>query len=75
MSHNAEGPIRAGEQLAKEKEGIGSYIFNIVLSMLFPIVMLWYGPKYLIKGEYLKGILLILIVAVELIIVYSYLSS
>jgi hypothetical protein len=39
--------------------------------MLFPFVALWYGPKYLLKGEYVKGIVLILIVAVELAIVLS----
>jgi len=55
----------------EEKEGIGSYIGNVVLSMLFPFVTLWYGPKYLLKGEYVKGIVLILIVAVELTIVLS----
>jgi hypothetical protein len=54
-----------------EKESIGSYIGNVILAMLFPFVALWYGPKYLLKGEYVKGIVLILIVAVELAIVLS----
>lgn len=55
------------ENLEKE-EGIGQYIFNIVLSMIFPFMVLWYGPKYLFNGKYLKGILIILIVATEFII-------
>jgi hypothetical protein len=55
----------------ENKEGIGGFIGNLVLSMLFPIWALWYGPKYLIKGEYVKGILLIVIVAVEFIVVLS----
>lgn len=42
--------------------------------MMFPIVTLWYGPKYLTKDEYLKGILLILIVVVEMGLVFSYLE-
>ena len=54
-----------------EKETIGAYITNLVLSMLFPIVALWYGPKYLLKEEYAKGIVIIVIVAVELYIVMS----
>ena len=56
---------------AEEKESIGGYIGNLILSMLFPFMALWYGPKYLLKGEYVKGIVLILIVAVELAIVWS----
>jgi len=59
------------EKAKEEKEGIGSYIFNLVLSMMFPVVALWYGPKYLIKGEYVKGVLLLGIVAVELAIAFS----
>lgn len=53
------------------KETIGAYIGNVILSMLFPFMALWYGPKYLFKGEYIKGIVIILIVAVELIVVNS----
>ena len=55
----------------EEKEGIGSYIGNVVLSMLCPIVALWYGPRYLLKGEFVKGIVLILVVAGGLAIVLS----
>lgn len=54
-----------------KKETIGAYVGNVILSMLFPFMVLWYGPKYLLKGEYIKGIVIILIVAVELIIVNS----
>ncbi len=54
-----------------QKEGIGAYVGNVILAMLFPIVALWYGPKYLFKGEYVKGIVLILIVGVELFVVLS----
>jgi hypothetical protein len=55
----------------EKKETIGGFIGNLVLSMLFPIWALWYGPKYLIKGEYIKGLVLIAIVAAELIAVFS----
>jgi len=61
------------EEVAKEeeKEGIGAYIGNVVLSMLCPIVALWYGPKYLLKGEFVKGLVLILIVGGGLAIALS----
>ena len=61
------------EEVAKEeeKEGIGAYIGNVVLSMLCPIVALWYGPKYLLKGEFFKGLVLILIVGGGLAIALS----
>jgi hypothetical protein len=54
-----------------EKESMGAYIGNVVLAMLFPILMLWYGPKYLLKKEYAKGIAIILIVVIELAILWS----
>jgi hypothetical protein len=61
------------EEVAKEeeKESIGAYIGNVVLSMLCPIVALWYGPKYLLKGELVKGLVLILIVGGGLAIALS----
>ena len=55
----------------KKKETVGAYIANVLLSMLFPFMALWYGPKYLLKGELMKGIVIMLIVAAELIVVYS----
>ena len=55
----------------EEKEGVGSYIGNVVVSMLCPIVALWYGPKYLLKGEFVKGLVLILIVGGGLAIALS----
>lgn len=58
-------------KVEKETESIGSYIGNVILAMLFPFVVLWYGPKYLLKGEYIKGIMIILIVVIELIVVNS----
>lgn len=54
-----------------EKESIGSFIGNIILCLLFPFVVLWYGPKYLFKGEYIKGIVIIVLVVAELILVNS----
>jgi hypothetical protein len=55
----------------EDKETLGSYIGNVILCMLFPIVVLWYGPKYLLNQEYVKGIVIILIVVVELIVLNS----
>ena len=50
-------------------DSIGEFIGNLVISMLFPVAMLWFGPRYLIKGKYVKGIIIIVIVATEFIIV------
>ena len=55
----------------KKKETIGAYIVNIITAMLFPFVVIWFGPKYLLKGEYVKGIVIILIVVVEFIVLGS----
>jgi hypothetical protein len=55
----------------EKKETIGGFIGNLLLSMLFPILALWYGPKYLIKGEYIKGLVLIAIVVTEVLVVLS----
>ena len=66
----------AYEQEGQEKtETVFGYVFNVVFSMLFPIVALWYGPKYLLTGAYVKGVLLIVIVAVEVIVVWSMISA
>jgi len=58
------------EQEVTKKEK-GSYISDQIFSILFPIVALWYGPKYLIKGEYIKGIIILVIFAIELYIIFS----
>ncbi|HEY73687.1 MAG: hypothetical protein DRJ03_13915 [Chloroflexi bacterium] len=71
MSENTNEKMNEAEGEEEKKESIGGYIGNLILSMLFPFMALWYGPKYLINGEYVKGIVLILIVAVELAIVWS----
>jgi hypothetical protein len=69
----------AGSQITHKKErekgSIGSYIRDVVLSMLFPILALVHRPLYVLKGQYVKALLLILIVAVELIIVWSVLLA
>jgi len=44
----------------EEKKASGSYISDLIISILIPIAGLWYGPKYLIKGEYVKGGVIIL---------------
>jgi len=69
--NKVEGEVEEEAAKAGEKEGIGAYIGNVVVSMLCPIVALWYGPKYLLKGEFVKGIVLILVVAGGLAIVLS----
>jgi hypothetical protein len=69
MSQNEVSPV--SEQQVAKKSGIGSYLSDALLSMMFPITVLYYGTRYLLKGEYLKGILLFAIVAVELIVVFS----
>ena len=53
------------------KESKGSYISDQIISILFPIVALWYGPKYLIKGEYLKGTAILAIFSIELYIIFA----
>ncbi|MCK4830524.1 hypothetical protein KA005_83170 [bacterium] len=55
----------------KKKEPVSAYIVNVITSMLFPFMVIWFGPKYLLKKEYVKGIVIILIVVVELVILSS----
>lgn len=58
------------QKVKKNKEdSIGEYIGNLVISMIFPFMVLWYGPKYLSKRKYVKGIVIIVIVVTEFIIV------
>ena len=58
-----------------KKGTIGAYLNDVVLSMLFPVWVLWLGPRYLLRGELLKGIVLILIVAVEMTVALLLLTS
>lgn len=51
------------------KESIGEFIGNIFISMLFPFMVLWFGPKYLVKKMYIKGIIIICLVVTEVILV------
>lgn len=53
------------------EEAKGSYISDQIISILFPFLAIWYGPKYLIKGEYLKGIIILVIFAIELYLIFS----
>lgn len=55
----------------KKKEPVSAYIINVITSMLFPFMVIWFGPKYLLKKEYVKGIVIILIVVIELVILGS----
>ncbi len=55
----------------KKKEPVSAYIVNVITSMLFPFMVIWFGPKYLLKKEYVKGIVIILIVVIELVILGS----
>ena len=56
---------------ADSKETIGSYLSDQFISIIFPIAALWYGPKYLIKKEYVKGVIILAIFAIELYIIFS----
>ncbi len=56
---------------AKSKETKGSYLSDQFISIIFPFAALWYGPKYLIKREYLKGVIILAIFAIELYIIFS----
>lgn len=33
----------------KSNESVGKYIGNVVISMIFPFMVLWYGPNILSK--------------------------
>ena len=56
---------------ADSKETKGSYLSDQFISIVFPIAALWYGPKYLINREYIKGIIILAIFAIELYIIFS----
>jgi len=56
-----------------QREGLWEYVFHIVLCMLFLVVVLWYGPKYFFKGEYLKAAIIIGIVVTEIIVALRWL--
>lgn len=58
-------PVESTTPQAPEKKP-GSYIQDQFIAILFPIFALWYGPKYLMKGEWLKGAAIIVIFAVEM---------
>lgn len=56
------------------KNSKGSYLSDQIISILFPIAAVWYGPKYLINKEYLKGAIILGIFAIELYIIYTVMS-
>jgi hypothetical protein len=47
-------------------ESIGAFLGNLLLCTLFPIVALWYGPRYVMRNEYLKAFVC---VAVPLVLI------
>ena len=53
------------------EEAKGSYVSDQIFSILFPFLAIWYGPKYLIKGEYLKGIAILVIFAIEVYLIIA----
>ncbi|MFQ5943241.1 MAG: hypothetical protein ACE5JF_06785 [Anaerolineales bacterium] len=54
-----------------DRQSKGSYVSDQILSVLFPFLALWYGPKYLLKGDYPKGIVILAIFAIELYFILS----
>jgi tryptophan-rich sensory protein len=54
------------EKQENKEETLGGYISNLILSMLFPFLAIFYGPKYLFGGQIIKGVVLIVIVVAEL---------
>jgi len=59
-------------EIQKEEDSIGDFISNLIICMIFPFAMLWFGPWYLYKGKYLKGLVLIVIVVTELTIAFKF---
>jgi len=53
------------------EEAKDSYVSDQIFSILFPFLAIWYGPKYLIKGQYIKGITILVIFAIELYFIIS----
>jgi ankyrin repeat protein len=70
-SHTPERPPSPMDAPKEDGDSWGDYAFNVFLCMLFPFVLLWYGPKYLITGQTFKGIFLIVLVVIEVYVVLS----
>lgn len=60
------------QTVEKEEDSIGAFIGNLILCMIFPIAMLGFGPWYLYKGKYVKGLVLIVVVVTEFIMVLKF---
>ena len=65
---NGAGPAVVTTDPGKPK---GTYIQDQIMSILFPIVALWYGPKYLRKGEYVKGTVILVSFAITVYYIVS----
>jgi len=53
----------------KKKEGLGEFIPNLIICVLFPFMVLYHGPKYLLNRQYVQGVAIIVIVVTAFIFV------
>jgi len=63
--------VQSSEVVHEVQESKGSYSQDQFISILFPIFALWYGPKYLMRGEVAKGVAILVIFVVEILVVFS----
>lgn len=42
-------------------ESIGVFLGNLLVCALFPIFALWFGPKYVMRREYVRALLCVVV--------------
>jgi uncharacterized membrane protein len=52
----------------KKSRRVAEFVGDLIVSMIFPFMALWFGPRYILRGEYIKGIAILVIVSVEFIL-------
>lgn len=66
-------PTDAGAPAASDwrtrPEGVGTFIGNLVLCLLFPFFVLWFAPKYVMRREYVKAIACVVVVIAAFVLV------
>lgn len=57
--------------MKQKMETTGAFIVTLIFSILVPILSIWNGIEYLIKKEFWKGGLMLVIFVIQLIYIIS----
>ncbi len=56
MKGTASDVNDTSEDWRTRPEPLSTFLFSLVLCLIFPIIALWYGPRYAMRHEYFRAI-------------------